>query len=289
MSELSPEAKKLIASTQGGDNPSAADEARVLKALAASVAAQGAVASSAAAAAANGTSVLATVSSSSLGVKVAAAIAVASIGVGGYVAVAPSTSLTASSRESANGPAPAPPRHSSAVADRARPNSPLAQVDRNAEEPTPPEQTRAVLEALPAAETPPLEAAPPAKLETPPPEAAPPADDPAHSLRRRRVIARRAPTTTTADLLAREVRLLGQVEAALRRGAAGEALAILNDYQHEIPRGQMQREADVLSVRAMCDLGRRADAQRIASRVRASHPDSPLVRRLEQTCIGTTR
>ncbi len=77
--------------------------------------------------------------------------------------------------------------------------------------------------------------------------------------------------------------MLDRALAELRRGAATDALRILDRYDREFPRGALQPEATAARVEALMAKGDRARAKAIAEQFLAAHPDSPLAHRVRAT------
>jgi hypothetical protein len=67
------------------------------------------------------------------------------------------------------------------------------------------------------------------------------------------------------------------------REAAG-ALALLNEHRARFPHSTLQLERDALQVLTLCELGKTADAARLARSVLAAAPHSPLRASLEESC-----
>ncbi|MFO0609187.1 MAG: hypothetical protein U0324_38845 [Polyangiales bacterium] len=91
------------------------------------------------------------------------------------------------------------------------------------------------------------------------------------------------------DPLARELDLIQRAEAALRAGDALGARALLRRYASEHPRGEMRPEALGVDLRALCALGDREEAARVAARLQALAPRSTPARRIPTTCVGDLR
>jgi Tfp pilus assembly protein PilF len=91
------------------------------------------------------------------------------------------------------------------------------------------------------------------------------------------------------DPLARELDLIQGAEAALRAGDASGARALLRRYASEHPRGEMRPEALGVEIRALCALGEREEAARVAARLQALAPRSTPARRIPTTCVGDLR
>jgi hypothetical protein len=121
-----------------------------------------------------------------------------------------------------------------------------------------PEATAPVPEAVAPAEPPP--AAEPAP-------AAPPAEPP------------RA-TAPTASRLALEVSLVDRARTALRAGNPAGAFAALADYHRQFPDGDLDAEADMVTIEVLIAQGQAAQARAHGTAFLARFPRSPLVQRV---------
>jgi hypothetical protein len=136
--------------------------------------------------------------------------------------------------------------------------------------PAAPEQTAAALtEAMPAA-APAVVAAPPLAIA---PIAPAQQAHPRTSARKEPPAA--APAQSQPDLT-HEIASLDAARAALRRGAANEALQALDRYDAEHAlKGSLQLEAGALRIEALFSRGDRALASKLARSFLARHPKSP--------------
>jgi hypothetical protein len=75
------------------------------------------------------------------------------------------------------------------------------------------------------------------------------------------------------DTLAAEARLLHRSRSALGARRFHEALQLAGVHARDFPRGNLQLEAQALRVRALCGLGRDADARRAAAVVSDAAPE----------------
>ncbi|MEZ4451401.1 MAG: hypothetical protein R3B09_18115 [Nannocystaceae bacterium] len=97
--------------------------------------------------------------------------------------------------------------------------------------------------------------------------------------------AARAPSDEApAPDLAAEMALIADAEAALRRGAAAEALRILDRHARNFPQGQLEPEREASRVSALCAQGRDDEARAAAGRFLARWPASHLARRVRESC-----
>ncbi|HEX3904925.1 MAG TPA: hypothetical protein VH853_18975 [Polyangia bacterium] len=85
--------------------------------------------------------------------------------------------------------------------------------------------------------------------------------------------------TTSSDLRA-EIALVDAARTSVAGGADDRALALVNRYQTNYPRGTFRPEVTALRIEALDHLGRGAQARALAQKFVAAHPDSPLVERV---------
>ncbi|PCC72734.1 hypothetical protein SAMN02745121_01851 [Nannocystis exedens] len=98
-------------------------------------------------------------------------------------------------------------------------------------------------------------------------EAAPPEDEPAD--------------------FAAELKLIGQIRGALKRGDSAGALAGVDEHERRFgARGQLVQERLAYHVEALCLAGRVADARRVAREMLAKWPDSTHAPRVKSSCAG---
>jgi hypothetical protein len=86
--------------------------------------------------------------------------------------------------------------------------------------------------------------------------------------------------------LAAEAGLLRRAHVARMSDDSARALSILDEYDRSWPRGALQEESLVERALALCELGRREDARRVARPLLLSAPLSPLGTRLRASCAG---
>lgn len=84
------------------------------------------------------------------------------------------------------------------------------------------------------------------------------------------------------DTLAREIELLDGARGALRRGAPNEALATLDRFAKEFPRGRLSTEALVVRIDALVRAGRSAEARALGERFLSQNPSSTHAPRIKQ-------
>lgn len=90
----------------------------------------------------------------------------------------------------------------------------------------------------------------------------------------------------SSDDLAADIGLLHEALAASRAGNAAKALDLARQHQSRYPNSRLRIERDAIEVRSLCSLGRTAEARKIANRVRAQAPSSPVSAALAETCAG---
>lgn len=93
---------------------------------------------------------------------------------------------------------------------------------------------------------------------------------------------------TPSDLRA-EIALVDAARGAVATGANDRALTLLNRYDTSYHRGTFRPEVTALRIEALDHLGRTAQAQTLAQRFIAAHPDSPLADRVARVAGTTTR
>jgi hypothetical protein len=94
-----------------------------------------------------------------------------------------------------------------------------------------------------------------------------------------------SPKSSSGDL-AEELTLLHQALAASRSGNAALALELARQHARQYPHSALQIERSAIEVRSLCVLGRVAEAHKIADRLHAQAPNSPVSAALEETCVG---
>ena len=85
-----------------------------------------------------------------------------------------------------------------------------------------------------------------------------------------------------SSALSAEIAAIDQAKRALASSDAEEALRRVDAYRAEFPGGMLAAEATGLCVQALARAGRHDEARAELARLRASHPDSPLLENLAQ-------
>ena len=89
--------------------------------------------------------------------------------------------------------------------------------------------------------------------------------------------------TRSKNRLAEEVALLSRATSALHAGRAQEALRALAEHQRKFPRGSLTVERVAARAQALCQLGRKVEAERELARL---SPTSPQAVRARRACGG---
>jgi hypothetical protein len=84
--------------------------------------------------------------------------------------------------------------------------------------------------------------------------------------------------------LARDLDLLHGAQAAWREGDSGRTLSLLDQHAREYPKSSLREERGGLRVLALCELGRKAEARRLADALIRRAPHSPVLATIEQSC-----
>lgn len=90
----------------------------------------------------------------------------------------------------------------------------------------------------------------------------------------------------SGDALLQEISLLHDALAASRSGNAARALELAREHAQRYPSSRLGLERSAIEVRSLCSLGRVAEARKVAERLRARAPGSPLSSALQDTCVG---
>jgi TolA-binding protein len=106
--------------------------------------------------------------------------------------------------------------------------------------------------------------------------APPPSIAPAEQAEPEPVVEPPPPVASAAPRLAEEVDAMERARGAVARGQAAEAMAALDRYDREFPRGRMGHEAAYLRMQALILQGNRAAAQQMAESFLRANPQSPL-------------
>lgn len=96
------------------------------------------------------------------------------------------------------------------------------------------------------------------------------------------------PQPAGPSALSRETKLLGEIKAALDSGSAAKALELAKVHARDFPKGAFANERQVARARALCALGRKDSARKLADRFVAAHPKSHLVDQMAAICRGTS-
>jgi hypothetical protein len=91
------------------------------------------------------------------------------------------------------------------------------------------------------------------------------------------------------DRLAQEVSILSRAASELHAGRAASALKAIDEHQARFPNGLLSEERRAARARALCALGRRAEADAELGRLARVAPQSPHVARARQFCSATQR
>lgn len=94
----------------------------------------------------------------------------------------------------------------------------------------------------------------------------------------------RARSRAGAAALGEEAELLGRAQRSLRSGDPGEALRLLEEHERRFPRGELADARRGARVRALCDLGRGAQARAEARLLAQRHPGSPVAAGVVDVC-----
>jgi hypothetical protein len=100
-----------------------------------------------------------------------------------------------------------------------------------------------------------------------------------------------APTASAArpevnDSLPEEVNMLRDARAALDRGDARRALAILDAHEARFSRGTLYEERLASRVQALCASGQTDAARRAAEELERAAPRSPHLTRVRASCVA---
>ncbi|UJR85446.1 hypothetical protein [Sandaracinus amylolyticus] len=97
---------------------------------------------------------------------------------------------------------------------------------------------------------------------------------------------RRAAATSSSEDLAEELELLHSAQRAWRAGDGARTLALVSEHEDRFARSQMAPERTALRILALCDVGREAEARRLATRFLRTARQSPLRRSVEESCAA---
>jgi hypothetical protein len=101
---------------------------------------------------------------------------------------------------------------------------------------------------------------------------------------RREASARSGGSTIDARSFERELQLLRSARRVLDTGSPAQALALLDRYAAEFPRGALRPEFQTTRILALCAAGRVASAQQARDQFIKQQPGSPLSEGLRATC-----
>ena len=279
--QLSDDARQLLNSVQGCDDPTEDDRTRVKRAVMLAVAG-GAVTGSAAAAVAAG----AASSSVAAGAGVAAAgggaavaggaVATAGTGVaGGLLIKVVSTALVVAAVGGG----------SASVYQMLNETEPAQEAPAEVEDPGVPEPPPS---ARPQAVTPPAEPEPEPEVE---PEVEPEPEpevevepEPALATPRPAQPRGRPQVPQVEDSLGAEVELLRRAQQARAAGDSGEALRLLSEHAQRFPRGSLRMEREVSRILVYCESGQRARGVSLAERFLSRNASSPAAARVRGAC-----
>jgi hypothetical protein len=252
MTDLSPEAQKLLRQARTAFSPDEGRLEAVRSALKAELGASLNVPPSSASSAGAGLKAL-VAAGWSTGHTVIAAVAIGAIGAGA-LAMWPSTSRPRQPAPTELLMQPRPVSAPTAAPEQAAPSMPP-----NANLSPPPEEPPPALRGLARARP---------KSDPPPPPAV-----------------RAAPARAT-DSLAEEVRMLREARSALDHGDAAQALRLLDAHEARFRRGTLHEERLATRVQALCALGQADRARAVAQELERAAPRSPHLARVRASCIA---
>jgi hypothetical protein len=131
---------------------------------------------------------------------------------------------------------------------------------------------------------PPAPAAPPAPVNEGPADALPSAAPDAEIKPAQPAL--KGSAKPSGDALVQELSLLHEALAASRSGNAARALELAREHARQYPASRLGIERSAIEVRSLCSLGRPAEARKVADRLRARAPSSPVSAALKDTCVG---
>lgn len=89
-----------------------------------------------------------------------------------------------------------------------------------------------------------------------------------------------SPVSTRSSTLSSEIAAIDHAKRALAYGDAGEALRRVDVYDATFPNGTLAAEATALRVEALARTGQLDESRAALARLRANHPESPLLENL---------
>lgn len=287
MSELSPEARRLIEAAGHADAPDPAARARVRRSLGVALAV-GSAASSAAAAGGSGTSAAGGALGAAVSTKAGLGVlpVVLWLGVGALAGTAVSTAFVlGGQRDGLDRAATARDEASTSRLARAASDAQRAPVKPPAP-PSPGAHEGNVANALVPDPAPSGRGEVASRLTqerrepVPTPEASPVPREPSRS----GSAGPAGSPPASAGPLGEELGWLQAAQRDLATGRPADALRRLDAYDARFPEGVLRNEADAARVFALCELGRATEARRRAAHVLARDPASPLAPRLRVAC-----
>jgi hypothetical protein len=90
-----------------------------------------------------------------------------------------------------------------------------------------------------------------------------------------------APQAAPASSISEEIRVLDEARRAIASGDNTAAKRALEQHRQKYPKGALAEEAVLLQIESLVKQGKRGAARSLADRFRASHPNSPHLRRIE--------
>jgi TolA-binding protein len=84
-----------------------------------------------------------------------------------------------------------------------------------------------------------------------------------------------------ASSISEEIRVLDEARRAIASGDSTAAKRALEQHRQKYPKGALAEEAVLLQIESLVKQGKRGAARSLADRFRASHPNSPHLRRIE--------
>jgi TolA-binding protein len=112
------------------------------------------------------------------------------------------------------------------------------------------------------------------------------AGEPSHALAFKRVEPTAGSAHGSSGGLAQEVAILSRATSALHAGRPLDALKALDEHQRRFPSGALVEERRAARAQALCELGRRNEAEVELGRLAQSAPQSPQAARARQLCQG---
>lgn len=96
-----------------------------------------------------------------------------------------------------------------------------------------------------------------------------------------------ADKVNTKDITPRleaELKLLRAAQVALQKGDSNGALSVLEKHRRQFPTGSLRQEREAARAVALCELGRYEQGRKVAQRLLAKSPRSPLTQRIARSC-----